>query len=125
MPLDTEEALSDFIDIDEGTTQRLVTMKEYYVIPQIRSMGFLNVHHMDLMKAFHKNERRMQVEQKKIQKDKALPIDALAIDVLCVNCYECIKVENVDSHSLECEQQMKQLSKKPTKKRRQHSLNNV
>lgn len=33
-----------------------------------------------------------------------LPIDALAIDVLCVNCYECIKVEHVDAHSLECEQ---------------------
>jgi len=24
------------------------------------------------------------------------------IDVLCVNCYECVKFDNVDSHSLIC-----------------------
>lgn len=39
-----------------------------------------------------------------------LPIDAFSVDVLCVNCYECIKVENVDQHSIEC---VKTLSFKP------------
>lgn len=37
-----------------------------------------------------------------IRQDRVLPIDARAIDVLCVNCYECIKFDDVDRHSREC-----------------------
>jgi hypothetical protein len=33
---------------------------------------------------------------------QTLPIDALAIDVLCVNCYECVRYDKVDEHSTQC-----------------------
>lgn len=38
------------------------------------------------------------------QEDKpvALPIDIFGIDVLCTNCYETIKFEEVDEHSAMC-----------------------
>jgi hypothetical protein len=36
-----------------------------------------------------------------------LPVDALAIDVLCVNCYECIRYDLVDQHSANCLQKEK------------------
>jgi len=35
-----------------------------------------------------------------------LTMDPRHIDILCVNCYECLTLEEVDIHSMEC-------SKKP------------
>lgn len=34
--------------------------------------------------------------------DLLLPIDARALDVMCSNCFNLVKVDKVDSHSLEC-----------------------
>lgn len=31
-----------------------------------------------------------------------LPLDGMAIDVICVNCYECVKFDYVDEHSNFC-----------------------
>ena len=31
-------------------------------------------------------------------------MDVEFVDVLCINCYECIRFNDVDTHSLECNQ---------------------
>ncbi len=37
-----------------------------------------------------------------LQLHHSLPIDANFMDLLCVNCYECIKLIDVNKHSLIC-----------------------
>jgi hypothetical protein len=78
-------------DIDEGTL-KIVTK---YYIPEIKSIDFLNLTHRLGGKAMKKERIHKNT-------DKVLPIDAFAIDVLCVNCYECIKITDVDIHSITC-----------------------
>ena len=34
--------------------------------------------------------------------DSAIPLDPSFLDVLCINCYECIKMEDMDLHSQKC-----------------------
>ena len=34
--------------------------------------------------------------------DSAIPLDPSFLDVLCINCYECIKYEDMDLHSQKC-----------------------
>ena len=34
--------------------------------------------------------------------DSAIPLDPSFLDVLCINCYECIKFEDMDLHSQKC-----------------------
>lgn len=81
--------------MEEGT-KKIQTVRDYYMVPLVKSFGFLNKHHLDNFK--HKGVIRSP--KRIIRQDKMLPIDAMEIDVLCVNCYECIKVEDVDSHSI-------------------------
>lgn len=70
------------------------------MIPEIKSINFLNLHHLDFLSNIQ-NEFKSILKPKK-QEDLVIPIDVNAIDVLCVNCYECIKIDNVDIHSIEC-----------------------
>ena len=34
--------------------------------------------------------------------DSIIPLDPSFLDVLCINCYECIKFEDMDLHSQNC-----------------------
>lgn len=85
----------DFGDIEEGP-KKVNTVRSYYMHTMIRSIDFLNLHHMD---NFLHNRSTFGTPRRITRENRVLPIDALAVDVLCVNCYECIKTENVDYHS--------------------------
>jgi len=63
-----------------------------YEIPHKKTIDFLNMHHLDFLPDITMDRRT----------DKALPVDAQAIDVICIGCYELIKAADVDAHSLKC-----------------------
>eukprot|EP00347_Sterkiella_histriomuscorum_P001210 403372906 len=103
----TFETQSDILDetmqnleIDEGT-RRVPLIHSYYVIPEIRSLDFLNIKQKNFNSYFNQDSR-IQQRNSIATKTMMLPVDAQAIDVLCVNCYECVKYEMVDEHSEQC-----------------------
>ncbi|CDW85204.1 UNKNOWN [Stylonychia lemnae] len=90
------------LEIDEGT-MKSPHHQNYYIIPQIKSLDFLNIRQMNFKNYFQSSKIISNNQQ--VQRANApvmLPVDSQAIDVLCVNCYECVKFDEVDIHSIEC-----------------------
>ena len=58
-----------------------------------------------------------------IRVHNSLPLGANFIDVLCVNCYECVKITDVDTHSSVCQKPKDEQTSREQEERNLVSIN--
>ena len=74
--------------------------------PSLRGVGFIEA----LFKVLTKDQSRdftLPSINYKEDGSVCLPLDSRNIDVICVNCYECLKAKNVEEHSNMCQPSQK------------------